>query len=294
MAEVKDKVVTVESLKALHDYNENTYLKTSGALTTLGITATAEELNTLDGITATTTELNILDGATVTTTELNYVDGVTSNIQTQLNGKAASSHTHNYLSLDGGTVNGDTNIAAILKVEGQQAFYYDTSAFSQVIGTNNASGGTTICAGSSANVIVNGANLLTANIAPRDTGSYSIGTSSNRYYSTYLKVSPNVSSDERLKRNIADLDGDSLANFINKLNVISYNYKDDEEDAIAKIGLTTQNVQQADADIAKFFVEENEDGYYSLRPSDLVFPLIATVQKLTKEVEELKAQLSNV
>lgn len=223
MAEIKDKVVTVESLNALHEHNENTYLKTSG-----------------------------------------------------------------------GTISGNTNINGILNIQGQQAFYYDASASSQVIGTNNATGGTTICAGSSANVIVNGANLLTANIIPRDAGSYAIGTSSNRYYSIYLKVSPNVSSDERLKRNITDLDGDCLADFVNKLNVISYNYKDDEEDAIAKIGLTTQNVQQADADVAKFFVEKNDDGYYSLRPSDFVFPLIATVQKLTKEIEELKAEVEEL
>ena len=33
--------------------------------------------------------------STVTNTELGYLDGVTSSIQTQLNGKAASSHTHN-------------------------------------------------------------------------------------------------------------------------------------------------------------------------------------------------------
>ena len=46
------------------------------------------------GITATVSELNKLDGVTATTTELNYVDGVTSNIQTQLNNKASSSHTH--------------------------------------------------------------------------------------------------------------------------------------------------------------------------------------------------------
>ena len=50
-------------------------------LAQLGLTATANELNTLDGITATVTELN-------------YVKGVTSNVQTQLNSKAASSHTH--------------------------------------------------------------------------------------------------------------------------------------------------------------------------------------------------------
>lgn len=58
------------------------------------------------GITATSTELNVLDGITATTAELNYVDGVTSNIQTQLNAKAASSDLANYLPLTGGTVSG--------------------------------------------------------------------------------------------------------------------------------------------------------------------------------------------
>ena len=47
------------------------------------------------GITATAAELNILDGVTVNATKINYLTDVTSNIQTQLNGKAASSHgTH--------------------------------------------------------------------------------------------------------------------------------------------------------------------------------------------------------
>lgn len=38
-------------------------------------------------------------GITATSTELNYTDGVTSNIQTQLNGKASSEHTHTLSSL---------------------------------------------------------------------------------------------------------------------------------------------------------------------------------------------------
>jgi hypothetical protein len=58
------------------------------------VTATATEVNVLDGITASTAELNVLDGITASTAELNYVDGVTSAIQTQLDGKAASVHTH--------------------------------------------------------------------------------------------------------------------------------------------------------------------------------------------------------
>ena len=42
-----------------------------------GVTATAAELNTMDGITASTAELNLMDGVTATTAELNLLDGVT-------------------------------------------------------------------------------------------------------------------------------------------------------------------------------------------------------------------------
>lgn len=45
-------------------------------------------------------------GVSATVSELNYCHGVTSNIQTQLNGKAPSSHTHSYLPLSGGTLTG--------------------------------------------------------------------------------------------------------------------------------------------------------------------------------------------
>jgi hypothetical protein len=51
-------------------------------------------LTDVTDVTASASELNILDGATLSTTELNYVDGVTSSIQTQLDGKASTSHTH--------------------------------------------------------------------------------------------------------------------------------------------------------------------------------------------------------
>ena len=43
-------------------------------------------------------------GLTATATELNYVDGVTSNIQTQLNGKASSSHNHSASNITSGTL----------------------------------------------------------------------------------------------------------------------------------------------------------------------------------------------
>ena len=46
-------------------------------------------------------------GITATAAELNYVDGVTSNVQTQLNGKAASSHDHSAANITSGTLSID-------------------------------------------------------------------------------------------------------------------------------------------------------------------------------------------
>ena len=46
------------------------------------------------GVTATAAELNKLDGVTTTAAQLNYLNTLTSNVQTQLNGKALRSHNH--------------------------------------------------------------------------------------------------------------------------------------------------------------------------------------------------------
>lgn len=53
-------------------------------------------------------------GITATAGELNFVKGVTSGIQAQLNGKAASSHSHNYLPLSGGTVSGNLTVSGTI------------------------------------------------------------------------------------------------------------------------------------------------------------------------------------
>lgn len=216
-------------------------------------------------------------------------------------GAAASSHTHSeyassdhnhddsYLSLDGGTINGNTNVAGILRVQGQQSFYFQQSTMSQTVGTNNATGGTTICCGASADVAINGTNLKTPNIIPRGNNLFTLGNTTYRFKGIYSTSNVNVSSDERLKRDIVPMDNTALAKFVEGLNVVSYNYKDDEEGRKARIGLIAQEVQAVDADLAEFFVNEDEDGMLSIAPADLVFALIAMVQELKKEVDDLKA-----
>ena len=159
MAEIKDKVVTVESLSALHEHNKETYIAktdvvsvenggtgattTEEALTNLGLTAYVDGVKSdiqtqIDGkqatITggATTIASNDLTASRVlvsndsgkvavsdiTSAELGYLDGVTSSVQSQLDGKSASDHTHDYLSLGGGALTGGLEVKGMKLTNG--------------------------------------------------------------------------------------------------------------------------------------------------------------------------------
>lgn len=199
----------------------------------------------------------------------------------------------NYFPITGGTINGDTNVAGVLRVNGQQAFYYAASTKSQTLGTNNATGGTTVACGADAEMILNGKNQRTKNVIPQSNSSYNLGTTGYRWKGIYSASSVNVSSDARLKRDIAYVneDGkDRLAGFVRGLSVALYNYKSDPLDADLRIGLVAQDIQVVDPQLAKLFVHAEEDGMLSIRPADLIFPLIATVQQLSTRVEELEAK----
>ena len=165
---------------------------------------------------------------------------------------------------------------------GNQAIY-ETSDF-MIFGTGNKP--TLIACKSDSPVTVNGVRMDVPSLVPRNTNTHGIGLSGQRFTNCYLVNSPNVSSDRRLKENIEDVDADDMLGFIDALNVVNYNYKDDPE--VERIGLIAQDVE--DAGGAKF-VEVGEDGMYGLKTADLVYPLIGAVQALYSRVLELEAQL---
>ena len=214
--------------------------------------------------------------------------------------KAAADHTHttyamashdhdDMLHTSGGTINGALDVLGVIRSNSQQAFYYAASTSSQTIGTANATGGTTIACGASANTVINGANVKMKNTIPQASNTYALGSTTYRWKNIYANNAVNVASDERLKRDISEVDDTAMMNFVNGLNVVNYNYTDDPEDANSRIGLIAQAVQSVDPEIAKYFVSEDSDGMLSLKPADLVFPLIIAVQKLTARVNELEA-----
>jgi hypothetical protein len=112
----------------------------------------------IDGtnVTATATEINVLDGITATTAELNYTDGVTSNIQTQLDAKAATSGanftgavdvnaklTANSFAIDNGSNDWTFEISSnklIIKYSGTAKMELDTSGNLKVTGDVTAYG----------------------------------------------------------------------------------------------------------------------------------------------------------
>ena len=214
---------------------------------------------------------------------ISNVDG----LQTALDGKAASSHTHDYLPLSGGTVNGNLTVTGVLKGGNQQAYYFNSTTNSQTLGTNNATGGTNIAGGADSTCSIAGAIVKTATVLPRSTNTYYCGNANFRWKGIYSAAAVNVSSDERLKENIVKLHADEAVDFINSVDVCSFNYIGDDAE---QIGVMAQDILAKAPNLAKALVTQDENGYYGVKTSDLVFPLIIAVQELTKQLKELKGE----
>lgn len=208
-------------------------------------------------------------------------------LQSALDGKANASHSHSdYFPTSGGTIDGDVNVNGIIRANGNQAYYHNAGTNTVTIGTNNALGVTVGCA-SSGTTAFNSGTVSTYNIIPRNASSY-LGDTSNRWKTIYAQNTVNVTSDERLKKDINRIDTKQLADFIDKLEVIEFKYLNEDDSENKHIGVTAQKCLESCSQTSQYFVCCDENGYYSMRPAELVFPLIAAVQKLSKEVKKLK------
>lgn len=118
------------------------------------------------------------------------------------------------------------------------------------------------------------------------------GGDDTRCLSNYLdnisKQTITVSSDERLKENIEYADPDDCAEFINNLEIKTFNYIGDKTPCIGVIAQDLRGTK-----FEEFFVSKQpgEEGYLAVKASDLVFPLIAAVQNLSTEIDYLKAKM---
>lgn len=163
---------------------------------------------------------------------------------------ANADHVHNiYLPLTGGSLTGNLNVGGIFRVSNQQAVY--NGGDMMTLATNNLP---TMIAGSK----------------------------------IYSKQTITVSSDERLKENIEYADLDDCIDFINDLEVKTFNYIGDKTPCIGVIAQDLRGTKFEDIFVTK---QPGKEGYLAVKAADLVFPLIAAVQKLSAEVDYLKANI---
>lgn len=182
--------------------------------------------------------------------------GDISGLTSALAGKAASEHTHNvyalsshthsqYFPITGGTVTGETNFSGgLLRLKGVQTLFHSGSQL--VFGSNNL---------------------------PTRIGGSAISATKTI----------TVDSDRSLKENIADVNAADCLNFIDALDVKTYNYKGDSE---ACIGVIAQDIE--DSPLAKYLVRTTAEGKKAVKVADLVFPLIVAVQALSDYVKLLE------
>ncbi len=125
---------------------------------------------------------------------------------------------------------------------------------------------------------------------PDATNTYNLGNSATplRWRRLYCVNAPDVSSDARLKQDIADIDGDLVL----RLRPRAYRMKSDPEKL--HFGLIAQEVKAVMDDLgipdADLYGDENPDSL-SLRYEQLIAPLIAVVQNQQRRIDDLETRL---
>lgn len=241
-----------------------------------------------------------LSASSITSTELGYLDGVTSNIQTQLNGKAASSHSHSYLPLSGGTITGNLTVNSSLTCNSRIT----------VTGTNYphfyaSDANCTIGKDASNQLCIQGGT-----IRPGGDGAQNLGNGSHRWAVVYAKSGSINTSDKNEKKDIQELEEQYSKDIIMGLKPVSYKFikndsnrthngfiAQDIEESLTSMGITTQDF----AAVCKWQKVYCEDGVndipiegeysYGLRYEELIAPLVKVVQFQQQEIDTLKTQL---
>lgn len=162
------------------------------------------------GITATKEEINVLKDSIMTTDELNYLSGVTSNIQTQLNGK---------LPLTGGTLTGNLFIQGSNPYVGFKNSEGTTKGYVQYVESTDSYGiGASMA--KSLNISSTGSLSIPASqtITPGTTNTGTIGTSDKKWNAMYATSFVGNASSATILQTVRTINGMSFNGSVNVTN----------------------------------------------------------------------------
>lgn len=267
------------------NHSHDNYLTASA----LGYYVTTAAMNTALSGKADTTHNH--DSVYATIASLNVLTTAVEDLEDMLDGKSDTNHTHTEYATT-------ASLNAISAALDNKANTSHTHSISDVTGLQSAlnskadedhthsnylptSGGTV-----SGNLNVGGILRVNNQQAVYDSGSMVTLSTNNRQTmiagsEIFSKVQISVSSDERLKAAISNVPEKKMIDFVKGLKVKEYNYLGSDEKCI---GVIAQDVQKTD--LADYYIREDEEGYLSVKTTDLVFPLIVAVQELYKKIEK--------
>lgn len=102
----------------------------------------------------------------------------------------------------------------------------------------------------------------------------------------WMADDPVISSDERLKENIKDID----TSWIDDIKVKEFAYKRTPDKK--RIGVIAQDY--IDKDYAEYFLEQDKDGYYAIRYNDITNALVKYCQELKQRVDTLEERIKEM
>ena len=216
-----------------------------------------------------------------------------------------------------GTTTGDYNVAVGYKSLNNISSGSNNIGINNLAGTTLTTGSDNICIGHNAdvdaedssnqiiigkdatghgdNIVVLGNNSCTAWHTSTD-GQVHLGSSSYRFDNIYATNNVIQTSDKREKKDIENIE--LGLNFINDLNPVSYKWKDGK-DTNKNYGLIAQEVEESlikngihnKKEIIKY---DEESDRYGINYSELIAPLIKSVQELSLENKNLKKELNEL
>jgi hypothetical protein len=127
-------------------------------------------------------------------------------------------------------------------------------------------------------------------LVPETNAGQDLGSTSRRIRFTYLSENPNVSSDERLKQDIAPIDPGQM---LQQVEAVTYEWADqDRQDGARRFGWLAQQVRAA-AEAADLpdIVREDDEGMLSLDTTAMCAVLWNVVRRQQQQIEALAADV---
>lgn len=138
---------------------------------------------------------------------------------------------------------------------------------------------------------------VAGDIVPSTSAVYSLGTSSLPFLTAYFSTAATIVSDRRMKEQISDLD--LGLEFIRRLRAVSYRLKagDDHKvhyGLIAQEAEETLNDLRVNSEDLAFVMHDSKTDHYGLRYTELIAPLIRSVQELYQQFTGLDKKMARL